>query len=1313
MPDFESITISLASPEQIREQSAGEVTSPKISPEYEKYEEDGLFCEGIFGPTQKYECRCGKHKGIRYNGTTCEQCGVEVARTHVYRCQCGRCTGTGYRNITCPQCGTEVVRQGKRRSRMGHISLSVPVVHSWYFKTQPNKIGALLGLTSKALEKVIYYEKYIVIQPGSAAGLGTEECQLLTEEERYEVLSRIREDNEQLPDEAPEKFIAETGGEAIETMLGRLDLDTLVQDLQYQIQTETSQDRKDTARKRLEVAEAFRDANRDGENRPEWMVLRALPVVPPDLRPLVESDGDFVTSGLNELYRSVLIRNDRLQRLMEIQAPEVILRKEKRMLQEAVDSLLDNSRADPPAQGPSDRPLKSLSDRLTGKKGRFRQNLLGKRVDYSGRSVIVSGPHLELHQCGLPKKMAVELFKPFIIRRLIGREIVTNKDRGEKYIEEREYAGEGTEAIWEILEKELQLRPVLLNRAPTLHRLSVQAFEPVLTESKAIELHPLVCPAYNADFDGDQMAVHVPLSPEACLESIDLMLSRRNVLSPADGNPVAAPTQDMILGLYNLTRAKDNQKGEGMCFASTREVRQAYDQGVAYTHAKIALRNPSGSGEKIATTVGRVLFNETLPAELGYVNEVITTKNIRPVIARVLKETGFQETADFLDAVKDLGFRRSTMSGTTFSLSDVIIPEEKETLIEEADTAVTAAEQRHSRGLITDAQRSDEVRKIWRETATHVSEALLDALKEDRGGFNPIYMMADSGARGSKEQIRQLGGLRGLMARPQKRDPGDDQAVLKTPVRSNFKEGLSAEEYFISTHGSRKGLADMALKTADAGYLTRRLVEVGQRVTVTQQDCEALRKVSVEPLREQDGRGKEPGEITDEEPLVKLHNRVVGRVAARDVRDPETGDLLAQAGELIGEATAEAIGQSSIEKVEIRSLLTCEADRGVCATCYGRHPATQQMVEVGEPVGTVAAQAVGEPGTQLTLRTFHTGGTAGDDITGGLPRLEDLFEARAPEDPAVLSKTSGTAHLKQQGEGPQIITVTGPDGETEKSYEVPSSRHSQVAEGESVEAGTPLTSGPVHPQNPLEIEGMRAAQKHLLREVQTIYQQHGVEVAGKHFECLLRQMTNRVRITEPGDATRLDASSLSKGAIVHRRDLVEANAKLHDRFVVTDPGKSERLKAGQIASRREIYRAHFKLKEDDEPGIETRPARLAVGQPLLLGLTETGMNCRSWVSAASFQNTTKVLSKAAIAAETDLLDGIKETVAVGRTIPAGTGQGKYRGLSLNPEALSPEPLSPEPRSAERESGGLPDRLPDLSHPAIQVTNRWIGVPRKR
>ena len=1389
--DFDSITISLASPEDILERSYGEVMKPEtINYRSFKPEMGGLFCEKIFGPVKDYECHCGKYKRIRYKGIICDRCGVEVTRKAV------------------------------RRERMGHISLSVPVVHIWYFKTLPNKIGHLLGLKSKDLEKVIYYENYIVIQPGSARRLGIEKNQLLTEEEYFDILYQIREDNNRLNDEDPDKFIAMIGGEAIETMLERLELDRLAQELRYQVRTETSQQRKSKALKRLNVVEAFREANKEGDNKPERMVMRVIPVIPPELRPLVPLDGGrFATSDLNDLYRRVIIRNNRLKRLIDIKAPEVILRNEKRMLQEAVDSLFDNSRKSNSVRGSSNRPLKSLSDMLKGKQGRFRQNLLGKRVDYSGRSVIVSGPHLKLHQCGLPKEMAVELFKPFIIRRLIERGIVKTVKSAKKYVDGK------TQDVWDILEKVIQGRPVLLNRAPTLHRLGIQAFQPVLTESKAIEIHPLVCPAYNADFDGDQMAVHVPLSHEACLESMILMLSSHNVRSPADGGPLAVPSQDMVLGLYYITKAKSNQKGEGMRFASVEEVRQAYDQDRLALHAKIKLRDPDGSGDMLNTTVGRVIFNETLPDGMDYVNEVLSTKNIRTVIAEVLKRTNFKETADFLDAIKDMGFRRSTTSGMTFSLSDIIVPEKKQELIEEANQEVEKAEQNYAMGFITDNERYNQVIDVWTKTNNRVSEVLFDALKEHKEGFNPIFTMADSGARGSQEQIRQLGGMRGLMAKPQKNigEGGGGGEILENPILSNFKEGLTVQEYFISTHGSRKGLADTALKTADAGYLTRRLVDVTQSVTVTEHDCGTLRGISVGALKD------------NEEVVAPLSDRIEGRVSVHDVYDPHTDELIVEANQLITEEVADRIAETSIEEIEIRSVLTCEASRGVCTLCYGENLATGRMVEAGESIGVVAAQSIGEPGTQLTLRTFHTGGTAtrqsaestieakfggtlefenlrtvtfedsdgpkeivlsrqgevrimdadanrreltsyvvpygaellveedqeiekgdviaswdpynsliltevsgtvrfedviegttyreetdeqtghkekvivesrkrtltptiviededgdthdynmpvdariqvdeGDevqagktlakmprqaaqtsDITGGLPRVEELFEARTPDEPAVVSEIDGIVSFGDRKRGSQEVIVTSRDGDMEKTYMVSLSKHMLVHEGDYVEAGDRLCDGQIAPHDILSIKGPRAVQEHLLNEVQEVYRLQGVDIDDKHFEVVIRQMMKRVKITSPGDTRFLE------GDKVDRSKMAEANDDLYDKFVVTNPSEAD-VQIGEIISRRRLREINSELKREDKPEVEVREARPAVGEPVLLGITKASLATDSMISAASFQETTKVLTNAAIESKTDPLDGLKENVIVGHAIPAGTGQQQYRDL---------------------------------------------------
>jgi len=1384
---FEGMTVSLASPESILERSYGEVLKPEtINYRSFKPEKDGLFCEKIFGPVKDWECHCGKYKRIRYKGIICDRCGVEVTQKSV------------------------------RRERMGHITLSVPVVHIWYFKTLPNKIGHLLGIKSKDLEKIIYYESYVVIQPGSAAALGVEANQLLTEDEYFNILYQIREDNNRLDDSDPEKFVAKIGGEAIEDLLKRIDLEELSISLRDQVRTETSQQRKQEALKRLQVVEAFRDANRRMENRPEWMVLRVIPVIPPELRPLVPLEGGrFATSDLNDLYRRVIIRNNRLKRLIDIKAPEVILRNEKRMLQEAVDSLFDNSRKANAVRSDSNRALKSLSDMLKGKQGRFRQNLLGKRVDYSGRSVIVVGPELELHQCGLPKEMAVELFKPFIIRKLIERGIVKTVKSAKKVVDRR------TADVWDILEKVIDGRPVLLNRAPTLHRLGIQAFQPVLIEGKAIQLHPLVTTAFNADFDGDQMAVHVPLSHEACLEAMVLMLASHNILSPAHGGPIAVPSQDMVLGLYYITKAMNGVKGEGMRFSSPTEVRQAFDQGVVDVHAKITVR--LNSGEVIETTVGRVLFNEIVPEEAGFINEVLTKKNLRPIILRVFKSAGMAATARFLDDIKNMGFEYATRGGLTFSLSDIVIPDAKEKLIEEASKEVERARTNYAMGFITENERYNQVIDIWTRTNNRVSEVLFETLKNDRDGFNAIYMMADSGARGSKEQIRQLGGMRGLMAKPQKSLIGSAGEIIENPILSNFKEGLSVLEYFISTHGARKGLADTALKTADAGYLTRRLVDVAQDVTVVQHDCGTLRGIKI-------------GALKDNEDIVEpLADRILGRVSVHDVYDPLTGELIVAANELIDEEKARQITETSIEEVEIRSVLACEARRGVCALCYGRNLATGRLVEPGEAVGVVAAQSIGEPGTQLTLRTFHIGGAASRisaestiqtkfagvvqfenlrtvtyesedgereivlsrqgevriidpeergrvlvsyiipygaellvpegssvekgqviaawdpynsvilsevsgtvsfqdiiegttyreesdeqtgykekvivesrersltpavivtnelggsreyplpvrariqvdagelvqagqviakmprqsaktrDITGGLPRVTELFEARTPSDPAVVSEIDGIVTFGGRKRGAQEVIVTSRDGAVSKTYLVPLAKHMLVHHNDFVRAGEPLSDGMVSPQDILAILGPKAVQEYLVNEVQEVYRLQGVTINDKHIEVIVRQMMQKVRITDPGDTTLLEDD------LIDRFVLEELNDNLYDRFVVTDAGDSN-LRVGSIIDRRRLREINSEMKRRDLQQVQVREAQPAVAEPILLGITQAALSTESFVSAASFQETTKVLTDAAINARVDPLYGLKENVIVGHLIPAGTGQRRYRDI---------------------------------------------------
>lgn len=1382
---FSSITINLASPEVILDRSHGEVLKPEtINYRSFKPEKDGLFCEKIFGPVKDWECYCSKYKRIRYKGIICDRCGVEVTRKSV------------------------------RRERLGHIALSVPVVHIWYFRTLPNKIGHLLNLRTKKLEKVVYYEEYVVVQAGCAAEHGIEDNQLLNEEDYYDVLYKIRDDNNRLSDDDPEKFIAMIGGEAIEFMLKRLRLEELSHELRFQIKTESSQQRKADAIKRLTVVEAFRDANRRLENHPEWMVLRVIPVIPPELRPLVPLEGGrFATSDLNDLYRRVIIRNNRLQRLIDIKAPEVILRNEKRMLQEAVDSLFDNSRKANAVRSDNNRALKSLSDMLKGKQGRFRQNLLGKRVDYSGRSVIVVGPELDLHQCGLPKEMAAELFKPFVIRKLIERGIVKTVKSAKKVVDKR------TAEVWDILEKVIQGRPVMLNRAPTLHRLGFQAFQPILTEGKAIQLHPLVCTAFNADFDGDQMAVHVPLGHAACMEAMILMLSSHNILSPAHGGPVTVPTQDMVLGLYYLTKSRPGCKGEGMRFASLAEVRQAFDQEQVDLHSKIKVR--LDTGEIIGTTVGRVLFNEVVPKDLPYINDVLTKKNLRRIIGQVLNATDFPQTARFLDEIKRAGFECATTAGLTFSLADIVVPDEKLSFIDAAKSKVDTAHANYEEGYITDNERHNQVIDIWTRTNNRVSEVLFDTLKEHEEGFNAIYMMADSGARGSKEQIRQLGGMRGLMAKPQKSLVGSAGEIIEDPIVSNFKEGLSVLEYFISTHGARKGLADTALKTADAGYLTRRLVDVAQDVTVTQFDCGTLRGIGITSLK-------------DNEVVVEpLADRILGRVSLHDVRDPLTDELIVAANELIDESKSKHIAETSIEQVEIRSVLTCESKRGACSLCYGRNLGTGRLVESGEAVGVIAAQSIGEPGTQLTLRTFHVGGTAsrieaestikskfggrvvyenlrtvsfegtkgpmeivltrqggirivddenrqlfssiipfgaevlvaegtmiekeailaswdpynsvilsevsgsvmfhdiiegttlreesdklighkekvvietrersltpairismadgghreyplpvrarlqvneGDivqagqvlakiprqsartrDITGGLPRVTELFEARTPTDAAIVSEIDGLVSFGGRKRGAQEVIVTSRDGIDVHTYLVSLQKHILVHENDFVRAGDALSDGQISPRDILRIKGARAVQEYLVNEIQEVYRLQGVAINDKHIEVMVRQMMQKVYITDPGDTSLLEAEAIA------RFQIEELNDALYDKFIVTDAGESN-LRIGTLIDRRQLREVNSEMRRRDLQSVTVREAQLAVGEPMLLGITRAALATDSFVSAASFQDTTKVLTEAAIGAKVDPLYGLKENVIVGHLIPAGTGQPRFRDI---------------------------------------------------
>jgi DNA-directed RNA polymerase subunit beta' len=1396
--DFNSITISLASPESILESSYGEVTQPEtINYRTYKPEMGGLFCERTFGPTKDWECHCGKYKRIRYKGIICDRCGVEVTEKKV------------------------------RRERMGHIELVVPVAHIWYFKSLPNKIGYLLGLSSKKLDQVIYYERYVVIQAGIKEEDNVQYMDFLTEEEYLDIVDKLPRENQMLPDNDPQKFIAKMGAEALEMLLSRLNLDELSYGLRHQAATDTSQQRKAEALKRLRIVEALRDANTRIENRPEWMVIKMVPVIPPELRPLVPLDGGrFATSDLNDLYRRVIIRNNRLKRLLEIKAPEVILRNEKRMLQEAVDSLFDNSRKVNAVRSDGNRALKSLSDMLKGKQGRFRQNLLGKRVDYSGRSVIVVGPELKLHECGLPKAMAAELFKPFIIRKLIERGIVKTVKSAKKIVDRKDAV------VWDILENVLKGHPVLLNRAPTLHRLGIQAFQPKLVEGKAIQLHPLVCTAFNADFDGDQMAVHVPLGQEAILEASVLMLSSHNILNPANGAPITVPSQDMVLGLYYVTKGKrstENEKieGEGMTFYSPEEVIIALNEGKiskhAYIKCKLKVKNAEGELEEkiIETVAGRILFNQFVPEEVGYINELLTKKKLQTIIGQVFKEVSFARTAHFLDDIKTLGFQSAYTGGLSIGLGDIMIPEEKQSLIDNARGEVEEVQSNYMFGIITERERYNQIIDIWTRVNTRLRETLLDQLENDNQGFNSVYMMMHSGARGSKEQIRQLGGMRGLMAKPQKNIQGSVGEIIENPILSNFKEGLDVLEYFISTHGARKGLADTALKTADAGYLTRRLHDVAQDVVVNEVDCETLRGITVSALKE------------NEDIIEPLSERILGRVALNDVIDPVTKQLLASAGEEITEEVAEAIENSSVESVEIRSALTCETKKGVCAKCYGRNLSTNRMVEAGEAVGVIASQSIGEPGTQLTLRTFHTGGTAmnvsvdanikakfngiasfdqvrtvettnkegnpittvlgrrgevriiepdskqilisyiipygatllikdgqtinrGDevchwdqfnaviisemdgtieydaieegitfreesdeqtgfkdkvitdskdrtknpaviikgndeksynlpvgarlmvengakvkaghvlakiprainmnaDITGGLPRVTELFEARNPSNPAVVSEIDGVVSYGGIKRGNREIFVEAKDG-TKMKYMVSLSKLILVQEGDYVRAGEPLSDGAITPADILRIKGPTAVQEYLVDETQAVYRQQGVKLSDKHIEVIVRQMMQKVDIIDAGDTIFLEMQAVDKWKFR------EENDRIMDMKVVVDSGASENYRPGQMVTNREYRDENSRLKREDLKQMEIRDARAAVSQIILQGITTASLGTESVFSAASFQETTKVLSQAAVQGKEDGLEGLKENVIVGHLIPAGTGKRDYQNL---------------------------------------------------
>jgi DNA-directed RNA polymerase subunit beta' len=1398
--NFNKITISLASPESILERSFGEVLKPEtINYRTYKPERDGLFCERIFGPVKDYECHCGKYKRIRYKGIVCDRCGVEVTEKKV------------------------------RRERMGHIQLVVPVVHIWFFRSLPNKIGAMLGLQTKKLETIIYYERYAVINPGIKAADGINYLDLITEEEYLDIMDALPPENQYLDDTDPDKFIAKMGADAVHDLLARLDLDKYSFDLRHKANTETSQQRKAEALKRLHVFEAFRDARKRAENKPEWMIVKVVPVIPPELRPLVPLDGGrFATSDLNDLYRRVIIRNNRLKRLIEIKAPDVIMRNEKRMLQEAVDSLLDNSRKSSAVKTDSNRPLKSLSDSLKGKQGRFRQNLLGKRVDYSGRSVIVVGPELKLNECGLPKGMAAELFKPFIIRKLLERGIVKTVKSAKKIVEKKDAI------VWDILENILKGHPILLNRAPTLHRLGIQAFQPKLIEGKAIQLHPLVCTAFNADFDGDQMAVHLPLGNAAVLEAQILMLASHNILNPANGAPITVPSQDMVLGLYYITKARKSTpehiiKGEGMKFYSPEEVIIAYNEKRADLHAIIQVKVNVIDGDKLVnrlteTTVGRVLFNQVVPEEYGYINELLTKKSLRDLIGLVLKKTGTAVTSNFLDDIKKLGFLHAYKGGLSFNLGNVLIPDAKVSLVAKANAEVDEVVNNYNMGFITNNERYNQIIDIWTHTNSHLTNTLMKELSQNDQGFNPVYMMLDSGARGSKEQIRQLSGMRGLMAKPQKSGATGGE-IIENPILSNFKEGLSVLEYFISTHGARKGLADTALKTADAGYLTRRLVDVAQDVVINIEDCGTLRGLTITALKK------------NEEVVETLYDRILGRVTLHDVYNPVTNELIIGVGEEITEEIGKIIEASPIEGVEIRSVLTCESKRGVCAKCYGRNLASGRMVQKGESVGVIAAQSIGEPGTQLTLRTFHQGGTAsniaatskieakfdglidieelrtvdyknkegktyeivvgrsaemkiideetgvvlasanipyssnlyipngssvkkgdtiadwdpynavilsevkgstsfenivegtsfrvesdeqtgyfekvivesrqkaknpnikvldtdgtalrqydlpvgshilveegnnikaGDvlvkiprafgksgDITGGLPRVTELFEARNPSEPAVVSEIDGVVSFgKKLKRGNREVIITSKTGE-EKRYLISTSKQILAQENDFVKAGSSLSDGVMTPADILAIKGPMKVQEYIVNEVQEVYRLQGVKINDKHFETIVRQMMRKVQVEDPGDTRFLE------GELANKTEFMSVNDDIFGMKVVIETGDSELFHKGQIISARKLRDENSTLKRRDKVLVEGRDAQPATARQVLQGITKASLQTDSFISAASFQETTKVLTLASIAAKSDGLLGLKENVIVGHKIPAGTGLREYEDL---------------------------------------------------
>ena len=1187
--NFTKITIGLASPEEILENSYGEVLKPEtINYRTYKPERDGLFCERIFGPTKDYECHCGKYKRIRYKGIVCDRCGVEVTEKKV------------------------------RRERSGHIALVVPVAHIWYFRSLPNKIGYLLGIPTKKLDAVIYYERYIVIQPGVLAEEGIAANDLLTEDEYLDYLEKLPKENQYLDDSDPNKFIAKMGAEAIYDLLLRLDLDKLSYELRDSANADTAQQRKTEALKRLQVVESFRASR--GRNKPEWMIMKILPVIPPELRPLVPLDGGrFATSDLNDLYRRVIIRNNRLKRLIEIKAPEVILRNEKRMLQEAVDSLFDNSRKSSAVKTDANRPLKSLSDSLKGKQGRFRQNLLGKRVDYSARSVIVVGPELKMGECGLPKLMAAELYKPFIIRKLIERGIVKTVKSAKKIVDRKE------PVIWDILEYVMKGHPVLLNRAPTLHRLGIQAFQPKMIEGKAIQLHPLACTAFNADFDGDQMAVHLPLSNEAILEAQILMLQSHNILNPANGAPITVPSQDMVLGLYYITKLRPGSKGEGLTFYGPEEAIIAYNEKRVDIHApiKVVVKDLNANGElekkMVETSVGRVIVNEIIPEEVGYFNDIISKKTLRGIITDVIKTVGVARACEFLDGIKNLGYRMAYVGGLSFNLGDIIIPEEKEELVRRGNEEVERIANDYGMGFITDNERYNQVIDTWTHVNNDLSKVLMKTMKEADQGFNAVYMMLDSGARGSAGQISQLSGMRGLMAKPQKAGAEGAQ-IIENPILSNFKEGMSVLEYFISTHGARKGLADTALKTADAGYLTRRLVDVSHDVIITEEDCGTLRGLVCTALKNGD------------EVISSLYERILGRVSVHDIINPTTGKLIVSAGEEITEDKAQEIEDSPIESVEIRSVLTCESRKGVCMKCYGRNLATSRMVQKGEAVGVIAAQSIGEPGTQLTMRTFHTGGVAGGaDITQGLPRVEELFEARKPKQLAILSEIDGVVHFEEIKKSRHAI-VTGEDGE-EKKYLIPYGARlcEHIVEGAHVKKGEELTLGAVNPHDVLAILGEEAVYNYLIKEVQFAYRTQGVDINDKHIEVIVRQMLKKCTVDDAGD------TDLVSGTMVDVAQVDEANEAI-----------DKRIALGETTLKHATY------------------------IPILMGITKASLATDSFLSAASFQETTRVLTDAAIKGKVDPLIGLKENVIIGKLVPAGTGMQVFDKVDVVPSYFSAE-----------------------------------------